>query len=68
MEDEELEREGGGGVEEESEIRLFFGSVVTAVFWGGGSQGELPWAGSGLREVVADGEPDRTVYNIAMIR
>jgi len=39
VEDEELEREGGGGVEEESEIRLFFGSVVTAVFRGGERSG-----------------------------
>jgi len=31
-------------------------------------QGELPRAADGLWVVVADGERDRTVYGIAMIR
>jgi len=31
-------------------------------------QGELPWAAGGLREAAADGEQERTVYNIAMIQ
>jgi len=31
-------------------------------------QGELPQAVGGLEEVAADGEQERTVYNIVMIQ
>jgi len=47
---------------------LFFLSLSLLVGQAGRGQGESPRAAGGLLEGAADGEQERTVYNIVMIQ